>query len=230
MDPQAPLNTLASSSPQETGEGKVRLSKRMSELGLSSRREADELIEKGWVFVDGVAVTELGTKIFPNQVITLNKSAQSEQSARVTILIHKPLGYVSGQPEPGYTPAVVLVQPENLMQPSAQQWQVDHLKNLAPAGRLDLDSTGLLVMTQDGRIAKQLIGENSAVDKEYIVRVTGSIAIDGLKKLNHGLSLDGVKLKRAQVKWMNAGQLHFVLWEGRNRQIRRMCELVGYAL
>ena len=101
------------------------------------------------------------------------------------------------------------------------------LRNLAPAGRLDVDSTGLLVMTQDGRVARQLIGDDSDVDKEYLVRVTGQLSADGLKQLNHGLSLDGKKLRPAKVNWQNEDQLRFVLREGRKRQIRRMCELVG---
>jgi 23S rRNA pseudouridine2604 synthase len=101
------------------------------------------------------------------------------------------------------------------------------LRNLAPAGRLDVDSTGLLVMTQDGRIARHLIGDDSDVDKEYLVRVTGKLSADGLKLLNHGLSLDGKKLRPAKVSWQNEDQLRFVLREGRKRQIRRMCELVG---
>jgi 23S rRNA pseudouridine2604 synthase len=210
-------------------DGKMRLSKRMSELGLCSRREADTLIERGWVFVDGQAVTELGTKIYPNQKITLNQQAQLEQQSRVTVLIHKPIGYVSAQPEPPHQPAIVLVQPQNQFTGGARQmrWQANHLRGLAPAGRLDMDSTGLLVLTQDGRIAKQLIGEDSLVDKEYLVRVQGHIVPDGLALLNHGLMLDGVQLKPAKVHWINEDQLHFTLWEGRNRQIRRMCELVG---
>jgi 23S rRNA pseudouridine2604 synthase len=210
-------------------DGRVRLSKRMSELGLSSRREADTLIERGWVFVDGVAVTELGTKIFPNQTITLNKHAKTEQQSRVTVLIHKPIGYVSAQPEPPHQPAIVLVQPQNQFMRGGGEltWRASHLGGLAPAGRLDLDSTGLLVLTQDGRIAKQLIGENSSIDKEYLVRVKGQIIPNGLALLNHGLMLDGVVLKPAIVHWINEDQLQFTLWEGRNRQIRRMCELVG---
>jgi 23S rRNA pseudouridine2604 synthase len=212
-----------------TNDGKMRLSKRMSELGLCSRREADTLIERGWVFVDGQAVTELGTKIFPNQKITLNQQAKLEQQSRVTVLIHKPIGYVSAQPEPPHQPAIVLVQPQNQFMGGSRQmrWQANHLRGLAPAGRLDMDSTGLLVLTQDGRIAKQLIGEDSLVDKEYLVRVSGQITPDGLALLNHGLMLDGVQLKPAKVHWINEDQLHFTLWEGRNRQIRRMCELVG---
>jgi 23S rRNA pseudouridine2604 synthase len=98
---------------------------------------------------------------------------------------------------------------------------------LAPAGRLDIDSTGLLVLTQDGRIAKQLIGEDSPVEKEYMVRVQGTLVGNGLNLLNHGLSLDGKKLKPAKVSWLNDDQLRFTLNEGKKRQIRRMCELVG---
>src|SRR5512139_886550 len=91
---------------------KIRLSKLMSERGICSRREADSYIERGWVLVDGVPVTELGTRIFPNQKITLARQAQSRQDASVTILLHKPVGYVSAQPEKGYQPAIVLVTAE----------------------------------------------------------------------------------------------------------------------
>ena len=101
-----------------------------------------------------------------------------------------------------------------------------HLRGLAPAGRLDIDSTGLLVFTQDGRVAKRLIGNHSDVEKEYLVRVEGKLDDAGMKLLQHGLELDGVKLKPAKVSWQNEDQLRFVLREGRKRQIRRMCELV----
>ena len=110
---------------------------------------------------------------------------------------------------------------------SPRKFNSTQLKGLEPAGRLDIDSNGLLVLTQDGRVARKIIGEESEVDKEYLVRVTGKISADGLKLLNHGLSLDGKKLKPAQVSWQNEDQLCFVLHEGKKRQIRRMCELVG---
>ncbi len=208
---------------------KVRLSKLMSEQGLCSRREADSYIERGWVMVDGQPVTELGTKIYPNQKITLNRAAQSRQQARVTILLNKPVGYVSGQAEQGYKPAVTLISGESHYSgdPSTTRFSPQQLKGLAPAGRLDIDSTGLLVLTQDGRIAKLLIGEDSGVEKEYLVRVTGELVAGGLALLNFGLSLDGKPLKRAQVTWQNEDQLRFILREGKKRQIRRMCELVG---
>ena len=204
----------------------------MSELGLASRREADEWIERGWIRVDGVPAV-LGQKVIPSQQITVDRAANAEQAARVTVLINKPMGYVSGQAEDGYEPAVVLVKPENRWQEdrSPLRFQREQLKSLVPAGRLDIDSTGLLVLTQDGRIAKQLIGENSLVEKEYLVRVQsvrgGRLPDADLRLLNHGLSLEGVALRLAKVWWQNEGQLRFVLREGKKRQIRRMCELVG---
>lgn len=207
----------------------VRLSKLMSERGLCSRREADSYIERGLVFVDGKRVSELGTKVDPDCAIRLDNAAQAQQQQRVTILLHKPVGYVSGQPEPGYQPAVTLIRPDTQWQDgrASQAFHPTHLKGLAPAGRLDIDSTGLLVLTQNGRIARQLIGENSGIEKEYLVRVSGHLDDMGLAQLNHGLSLDGRQLRPAKVSWQNADQLRFILKEGRKRQIRRMCELVG---
>ena len=200
----------------------------MAERGLCSRREADAFIERGWVFVNGERVTELGSKADAAAQITLDKSARAAQQRQMTVLLHKPVCYVSGQPEPGFKPAVTLVLPENQKHsPDTPLFSPSCLKGLAPAGRLDIDSTGLLVLTQDGRVARQLIGENSSVDKEYIVRVEGRLDAKGLALLNHGLSLDERKLKPAKVEWLNEDQLRFVLNEGRKRQSRRMCELVG---
>lgn len=208
---------------------KVRVSKLMSAQGLCSRREADSYIERGWVLVDGVPVTELGTKIYPHQRITLTRAAQTTQQARVTILLNKPIGYVSGQAEQNYRPAISLVNAASRYSGDhePQRFSPRHLMGLAPAGRLDIDSQGLLVLTQDGRIAKQLIGEDSPVEKEYLVRVEGTLTQNALALLNHGLSLDGEALKPAEVRWQNKDQLRFVLRQGKKRQIRRMCELVG---
>jgi 23S rRNA pseudouridine2604 synthase len=208
---------------------KIRLSKRMSELGLCSRREADGYIEKGWVDVDGETVKLLGSKVLPTQQITLRTAAQTIQHERVTILINKPVGYVSGQAEHGYKPAAALFD-------ESTRWSEDSAPirfhrsqfiGLAPAGRLDIDSQGLLVLTQDGRIARQLIGEDSTVEKEYLVRVQGKLESSGLALLCQGLKLDGNYLKPAKVSWQNEDQLRFILREGKKRQIRRMCELVG---
>lgn len=246
--PQAPAPrpqqaARADAAPEAThDDGLVRLSKRMSELGLCSRREADEWIPRGWVLVDGKPVTELGSRIRPDAEIEILQEARSEQGERVTVLLHKPVGYVSGQAEDGYEPAAVLFTAENQWEgdPSRKRFAPWQRKSLAPAGRLDIDSTGLLVLTQDGRVARALIGEDSNVEKEYLVRVvwhgpqgavernvSEAFPADQLELLRHGLSLDGVLLKPAKVSWQNEEQLRFVLREGRKRQIRRMCEQVG---
>lgn len=206
----------------------VRISKLMAERGLCSRREADAYIERGLVFVNGERVTQLGTRAAPDAVITLGGAARAQQARQVTILLHKPVGYVSGQAEEGYQPAVTLVKPQTQYAGDrGGRFSPGHLKGLAPAGRLDIDSTGLLVLTQDGRIARQLIGEDSSIEKEYLVRVDGKLDAHGLALLNHGLSLDGKALRPAKVSWANPDQLCFILKEGKKRQIRRMCELVG---
>lgn len=209
-----------------------RLSKVMAERGICSRREADEWIINGWVKVDGLIMETLGTRIKPDAEIVISGYAYEQQAEQVTILLHKPVGYVSGQAEDGYQPAIVLVHPDNewsddpdLCQP--KEFQRGFLHGLAPAGRLDIDSTGLLVLTQDGRVARHLIGEDSSVEKEYLVRVEGTLSDADMQRLNHGLSLDGEKLKPAKVSWQNEDQLRFVLREGKKRQIRRMCEMVG---
>jgi 23S rRNA pseudouridine2604 synthase len=231
-----------SAAPQEP----IRLNKRMADLGLCSRREADEWIEQGWVKVNG-EIAAVGTKVTPKDRVEVDKRAAGHQAGQVTILLNKPMGYVSGQAEDGHEPAAVLIASRAhwLGDSSPRRFIRDHLKGLAPAGRLDIDSTGLLVLTQDGRVARQLIGEDSEVEKEYLVRVSLVRAHDAtqrkvqtpdvqkqfsLEKLNllrFGLSLDGQPLKRAQVDWQNPEQLRFVLKEGKKRQIRRMCEAVG---
>jgi 23S rRNA pseudouridine2604 synthase len=236
-----PANAVSASHPGASGATTVRLNKRMAELGLCSRREADAWIEQGWVLVND-KVAEMGMQVGSADRITVERAAQAQQEQQVTVLLHKPMGYVSGQAEDGHEPAMVLFQARN-------QWSGDttrikfspaQFKGLAPAGRLDIDSVGLLVMTQDGRVARQLIGEDSDMEKEYLVRVTcsgpqGDIALNvqahfpaaQMQRLRHGLSLDGKPLKPAQVEWQNPEQLRFVLKEGKKRQIRRMCEQVG---
>jgi 23S rRNA pseudouridine2604 synthase len=214
-----------------------RLNKRMAELGLCSRREADDWIARGWVRVDG-QVAQMGQQVGEGARIEVDRRAQGQQQQQVTILLHKPVGYVSGQAEDGYQPAVTLVQERTHWagDRAPQRFSPANLRGLAPAGRLDIDSTGLLVLTQDGRVARQLIGEDSGIEKEYLVRVALPNVVNDvqaafppaqLARLRHGLSLDGKALKPAKVDWQNPEQLRFVLTEGKKRQIRRMCELVG---
>jgi 23S rRNA pseudouridine2604 synthase len=206
----------------------LRLSKLMAIRGLCSRREADELIVKGWVKVNGLIIDELGSKVLPDAKIELHPSASKRLDSLMTILLNKPIGYVSGTPEDDYEPAVRLITAENHEPlPDEPELEPGHFEGLAPAGRLDIDSQGLIVFTQNGMMAKLLIGENTKIEKEYLVRVKGTLSKTDLALLNHGLSLDDRPLKPAYVEWVNEDQLRFVLKEGRKRQIRRMCEQVG---
>jgi len=206
----------------------IRLSKLMAERGLCSRREADEFIARGWVRVDGITITALGTRVPRGVSIQLDPRARRHQSRWVTVLLNKPVGYVSGQPEKGYRPAVSLITAANQARGRGDKRPpaAPRVQGLAPAGRLDIDSQGLLVFTQDGRIARRLVGQDSPVEKEYLVRVRGRVTEAKLARLRHGLELDGRPLKPALVTRLNGDQLRLVLREGRKRQIRRMCELV----
>jgi len=208
----------------------IRLSKVMSERGICSRREADYYIERGWVEVDGTVVNQLGYKIRPDQNVVLTRSAKRRQARRTTVIINKPVGIVSGQPEDGYRSAVSLLLPANFYATNDSQKapKLQTLRQFAPAGRLDIDSQGLLVLTQDGRVAKQLIAPDSDIEKEYRIVVEGEITEQKIRQLRHGLELDGRKLKPARVDTNRTKNgLNFILKEGRKRQIRRMCELVN---
>ena len=231
--------------PPRADDAPVRLNKYLSDQGWCSRREGDEWISRGWVKVNG-QVAQMGQPVARGDRVEVDPRAREQQGARVTILLHKPIGYVSGLPEDGHESAAVLVQPRTRWKEdrTPRRFEAAHTRGLAPAGRLDIDSTGLLVLTQDGRVAKALIGEDSAVEKEYLVRVHWApngpkgvglvtenvqavVPAERLALLRQGLSLDGQPLKPAQVDWQNPEQLRFVLREGKKRQIRRMCEQVG---
>lgn len=209
-----------------------RLSKIMASRGICSRREADKYIERGLVLVNNKIIDKLGSKVATDSLIVLSDKGIEEQKRLSTILLNKPVGYVSGQPEKNYEPAISLIS-------ELSRWNKDRsnykfksyqLKGLAPAGRLDIDSCGLLVLTQDGRIARKLINADSNIDKEYLVRVQGRLNDKELNLLNHGIKLDGKELKPAKVTWQNKDQLRFIIREGKKRQIRRMCEQVGLSV
>ena len=205
------------------GDEPVRINKWLGQTGVCSRREADALIADGLVSVDGEVVTDAGRKLESGQTLTLNDRATAALAEGVTIVMHKPMGYVSGQPEPNKLPAVRLVTDNNRVGDGVTP--ADEV-SLPPIGRLDEDSRGLLLLSSDGVVAKAVIGPQSDLDKEYLVRVTGDITEKKLKILRHGLMLDGRQLKPAYVSRMESFRLKFILREGRNRQIRRMCEMV----
>jgi 23S rRNA pseudouridine2604 synthase len=199
-----------------------RVNRWLAQNGVCSRREAEALIADGLVSIDGDRVDDAGRKILPGQTLTV---ADRAGSGPFTAVLNKPPGFVSGQPEPGYTPAVRLLTREALVGNS--EVIPEPRMSLPPLGRLDMDSRGLLILSDDGVLAKAVIGPQSELDKEYVVRVRGRIDDRRLGLLRHGLELDGRKLKPAKVAQIAEQTLRFVLVEGRNRQIRRMCDLVG---
>ncbi|MNX81105.1 Ribosomal large subunit pseudouridine synthase F [compost metagenome] len=201
----------------------VRINKWLGQTGVCSRREAEALIAAGMVTIDGETVTDAGRKIEPGQTLTLNDKGEAALASGVTILIHKPLGYVSGQPEPDKIPAVRLLTEANRVGEGAVPAED---ASLPPIGRLDEDSRGLLMLSSDGVVAKAVIGPQSRLDKEYLVRIEGDVTEKKLALLRRGLMLDGRILKYAKVSRMEQNRLRFILTEGRNRQIRRMCEMV----
>lgn len=205
-----------------------RLSKVLSQRGICSRREADRFIEAGQISVNGEIITVLGTKISEDADIKLLAKAQKTQNSKITILLNKPMGYVSTQSEKNYPEAIDLVRSENQFKKGkGSSFNPAILRKLAVAGRLDIDSKGLLLLTQDGALAKKIIGKDSIIEKEYLVRVQGELKEQTLRKLMKGLSLDGEPLKPAKVEVLEEGLLKMTLIEGKKRQIRRMCELIG---
>ncbi len=198
-----------------------RVNKWLAAEGVCSRREAEALIAKGLVHIDGARVDDPGRKIEHGQTIEV---ADSRAPAKISIAINKPVGFVSSQPEGDQVPAARLLTRANLIgradpMPTART-------SLAPLGRLDQDSRGLLLLSEDGVLAKAAIGEDSKLDKEYLVAVRGQITDRKLSLLRHGLALDGRQLKPAKIDIVEPQRIRFVLHEGRKRQIRRMCELV----
>ncbi len=205
------------------GDEPVRVNKWLGQTGVCSRREAESLIAEGLVSIDGETISDAGRKIEPGQTLTLNDTATAQLAEGITVVIHKPTGYVSGQPEPDKIPAVRLLTEANRVGEGAVPAED---ASLPPIGRLDEDSRGLLLLSSDGVVAKAVIGPQSHLDKEYLVRVAGDVTEKKLALLRRGLMLDGRILKYAKVSRMEQNRLRFILTEGRNRQIRRMCEMV----
>lgn len=205
-----------------------RVNRWLAQNGVCSRREAEDLILRGLVSIDGAPVCDLGRKIEAGQTLVLADPSGDRPQASLSVVLNKPVGVVSAQPEQGQVPAMRLVTADSLVGDSPAIPGRD--TRLAPLGRLDMDSRGLLILSDDGVLAKAVIGPASELDKEYLVRVTGAVTEARLARLRHGLSLDGRQLKPAKVSLVGEQRLRFILKEGRKRQIRRMCELVDLAV
>lgn len=198
---------------------KVRLSKIMAHRGLCSRREGERYITEGRVRVEGVLVTEVGTKVSQEAQIRLDQKGLK----RLTVALHKPLGIVSNLPQGREKEAKELLTFENRFDKGGICIETDQLHVI---GRLDIHSKGLLLFSSDGRVAKKIIGPRSNVEKEYVVRFEHTISREIVQKLSFGLALDGKPLKRILVRPIGNFGVTMVLKEGRNRQIRRMCALL----
>src|ERR1019366_2441937 len=205
-----------------------RVNRWLAQNGVCSRREAEALIAGGLVFIDGNRVADLGRKIEAGQTLVLADAARSQLQASLSVVLNKPVGVVSAQPEGRQIPAVRLLTADAL---SGESPTIPgRHTSLAPLGRLDLDSRGLLILSEDGVLAKAIIGPASKLDKECLVRVAGTVTQKKVAILRQGLRLDGRQLKPAKVSLVGEQRLRFILKEGRNRQIRRMCELVDLAV
>jgi len=201
-----------------------RLNRFLAQSGICSRRQADDWIARGLLSVNAMKVTEAGFKLNTGDQITIDHAAIMELSQSLSIIYNKPLGIVSGQPEPGEIPAIKQLTKDRFYGDKSATIPTIGGISLPPQGRLDKDSHGLLILSNDGVLSKALIGPQSQLEKEYIVRIRGEIFEEKLKWLRHGLFLDDKPLKPAKVIQIAEQTLKFILTEGRNRQIRRMCD------
>lgn len=204
---------------------KVRIAKLFTDMNICSRTQTESWVDSGYVKVNGKVLEKPQHKVNPTDFILIDKKAVKESENQVTVILNKPINYVSSFNDPKYEQAVNLITKQN--HSGAGKFEPIDLKTLGVVGRLDAASRGLLIYTQDGSFAKSIIGEQVQVEKEYIVRVKGKVSEDKIQKLCFGLSLDGKKLKRARVTKISANSLNFILVEGKNRQIRRMCGAVN---
>jgi 23S rRNA pseudouridine2604 synthase len=203
----------------------VRLAKRVAELAPCSRSEAEQFVEGGWVKVDGVVVEE-PQRLVSTEAIEIDPGARAERSEPATILLHKPVGFHAIS---GTNPASALVTPDTRWadDPSGVRVLKRHFNHLTPLVPLDSDASGLMVLTQDGRIWRRLTEDGDEIEQEYVVEVSGEIAPYGLHKLNHGLRYSGRALPPCKVSWQNEIRLRFAIKGVQGGQLRDMCAQVG---
>jgi 23S rRNA pseudouridine2604 synthase len=203
----------------------IRLAKRVAELRACSRREAEQLIAGGWVQVDGVVVEEPQFRV-ADQRVEIDALAGLSQAEPVTLLLHKPPGY---QSDHGDKPASLLLGASSL-------WSEDdtgirplqrHFTRLTACVPLEVEAGGLVVLTQDWRVARKLTEDAATLEHEVIVEVAGDLIPHGLKRLNQGIAVDGRTPSSIKVSWQNETRLRVALKGARIGQIAQMCEAVG---
>ena len=206
----------------------IRLAKRVAEQVACSRAEAERYIAGGGVSVDGVVVEDPATRVTPGQAVVLLPGASAEEAPPVTILLHKPSGMNAGVGSRGASALDCLTQ-ETLMagMHGAPRFLKRHLARLTLATPLETDASGLLVYTQDFRVARKLIDDGERVEHEFVVDVAGAIQDGGLELLNHGLKFSGKPVNPMKVSWQSEGRLRFAAKGMQPGQIEHMCAAVG---
>jgi len=195
---------------------KIRLNKYLANSGVCSRREADKLIEDGLVKLNGDVITEMGVKIDPEKdIVDLNDEVKKINDEKIYIVLNKPRGYTTACKKTKTDPDIVLD-------------LIDIDNRVYPIGRLDKDTEGLLILTNDGVLAFHLTHPSFDHEKEYLVTVDKHITNGAIKKLEEGVKLDGEKTKKTIIRKKDSYSFYITLTEGKNRQIRRICKKVGY--
>jgi 23S rRNA pseudouridine2605 synthase len=194
----------------------IRLNKYLAHLGLASRREADVLISGGRIKVNGKVVTEMGIKIDPDKdKVEVADSVIKDREKLVYIALNKPKGYVCSAKPTRQDPDIVLD-------------LIDIPERIYPVGRLDKETTGLLLLTNDGTFVNKIIHPSSESEKEYEATFFQQIPMGAIRKLEAGVKLEGEKTLPTKVKKIGPAKIRIILKEGKNRQVRRVCQKVGY--
>jgi len=190
----------------------LRINKFIASAGVCSRRNADEIILSGRVKVNGQVVNELGMKITDNDKVEIDGNKICLEDSKVYIMLNKPKGYVTTSKEQFNRPSVLDL--------------IETNKRVFPVGRLDMDSEGLILLTNDGEFANKIIHPTKHVPKKYIVELKKEISNDAIDRLRQGVDIGGYITRTATIQKVNNKKLIVVIYEGKNRQIRKMCEAV----
>ena len=203
----------------------IRLARRVAELAHCSRGDAELFIQDGWVKVDGV-VEESPARLVTDEVVEIDADAQLKASEPATVLLHKPADVDAIA---GATPAADLVAPDTRWEGDASGVRLlqRHSLRLASLVPLEREASGLIVLSQDGRVRRRLVEDFDTIEQEFVVEVDGTLGPWGLSRLSRGLSYEGRVLPPCKVSWQNETRLRFAIKGPRPGQLRDMCAQVG---